>query len=511
MKYQKRKNTKKYNTYKHKYQKRKRPTRTRKYTIRRYRNNPKRKRRKRRNTLKRRKQGGTVLGPLLGILGGAGAASGIYWALQPEDIHYGLKKEEMKRVKERTREINKRKTLRDNQIYFYDDDPRNKGDPNAKIQFNLVEKVPETTRGAYEILDNGGITVQQLRELINTIEYTPEKVNSVVFDWDRTFSCTEGFGIDNGSGVLNYVNKQINFNVGVYTNKSSFLSLKRHYELYKIYNHHNLKQKIKLGEEFIIGEDEDGNQIMRKEHVSEWKHNPVNSPKQLAQTYFVPYAVRNKGDYDVNNMDNMERIKLLKELFTKAYAKGIYIFILTNNKYSSTFLKEIMDTALDINFPLEHILRGGLDTKSWMEGMTKYTVMTDGTHWPTVNIYKILGNERDWEGYMIPEYQYKIDYLTKKAKAFELKLKDSRVGSYVKGQGSYTEFLFDNITSIPNYDDDALDTTIDKKYSELFKKKLGELKTQVMGISKRKSKMTKEIVERIKDQPPQKLPLGLEP
>ena len=235
--------TKKYKTYKKRTAKLKRRARTRKYTMRKYRNKPNRNRRN--STFKRVKRGGTVLGPLLGIFGGAGAASGIYWALQPVD----------ERVK-RERQIAERRTLPNQQIYFYDDNTENKGDPNAKINFNLVETVPKEPRGGVNILDNGGITVNELRELIKTIEFTPEKVESVVLDWDRTFSCTEGFGIPNNADLLNYVNKQINFNVDIYKNSSEFYSLKRHFELYKIYNDSKLQEKIKLGEQFNIGLDE---------------------------------------------------------------------------------------------------------------------------------------------------------------------------------------------------------------------------------------------------------------
>ena len=487
--------TKKYKTYKKRTAKLKRRARTRKYTMRKYRNKPNRNRRN--STFKRVKRGGTVLGPLLGIFGGAGAASGIYWALQPVD----------ERVN-RERQIAKRRTLPNQQIYFYDDNTENKGAPNAKINFNLVETVPKEPRGGVNILDNGGITVNELRELIKTIEFTPEKVESVVLDWDRTFSCTEGFGIPNNADLLNYVNKQINFNVDIYKNRSEFYSLKRHYELYKIYNHPNLQEKIKLGEEFNIGIDE-GELIMYRGHYSEWKHNAVNSPKQLAQTYFLPYALRNRGDYDVNNMDSIERIRLLKELFAKAYAKGIYIFILTNNKFSSVFLKEIMDTVLDINFPLEHILRGGTSS-TWTDDMTKYTVMTR-PHYPSVDIYKILKNPQNRKRLMIPEYQYTIKYLLGRAKAFELKVNDQRVG---QRQNNYSKYLLDNITRMPNYEEGALLRTIDKT-SEVFEEKLNELKRQMMGIVDREARLEEasEIVKRINDQTPkeQRQQLGPEP
>ena len=483
MKTQKRKmqkrRTKKYKTYKKRRPTPKRRTKSRKYTMRKHRS---KKKRKRTQTLKREKRGGTVVAPLLGILGGAGAATGIYWALKPEDIYYGLKKEEVKRIKERTTEIKKRKALPNNQLYFYDDNLDNKDDTTEAIKFHLVNIYPDED----QIMDNGGMSVEQLRELINTIEYTPDKVKSVVLDWDRTFSCTEGFGIDNNPDVLNYVNKQINFNVDMYAKETSFLSLKKHYELYKIYNDPKLQEKIKLGEVFEIGID-GGNQKMHSAGYSEWKHNAVNSPKQLAQTYFLPYDVRNKGDYDVNNMGNMERIKLLKELFKKAYDKEKYIFILTNNKYSSTFLKEIMDTALDINFPAEHILRGGT-SRAWKDGMTKYRVMTQ-PHYPTVDIYKILKEPHDKKRLMIPEYQYTIDFLAEQAKAFQLTVNDQRVGSKTNKQNTYTKYLQDNITRIPNYEQGALLSTIEKDKSEVFEEKLDELKMRMLGIAERQTKL----------------------
>ena len=196
--------TKRYKTYKKRTPKHKRRTITRKYTNGHHRS--KNKRKQLNSTLKRVKRGGTVLGPVLGILGGAGAASGIYWTLQSGGIGYGLKNEEVKRIKERTTKIKKRDSLQVNQLYFYDDDPSNVGDETERIKYHVVKKHPDENY----IMDNGGLTVKQLRELIDTIEYTPEKVNSVVLDWDRTFSCTEGFGIGNSQDVLNYVNKQIN-------------------------------------------------------------------------------------------------------------------------------------------------------------------------------------------------------------------------------------------------------------------------------------------------------------
>jgi hypothetical protein len=494
-----------YKTYKKRTPKYKRRTITREYTTRHKRSKNKRKRLNR--TLKRAKRGGTVLGPVLGILGGAGAASGIYWTLQSGGIDYGLKNEEVKRIKERTTKIKKRESLPVNQLHFYDDDPSNVGDETERIKYHLVKKHPDKNY----IMDNGGLTVEQLRELIDTIEYTPDKVKSIVLDWDRTFSCTEGFGIGNSPDVLNYVNKQINFNINNYTNKLEFLSLKKHYELYKIYNHPNLQEKIKLGEEFHIGQDEDGNEIMRNAGYSEWKHNAVNSPKQLAQTYLLPYQTRNSGEYDVNNMDSIERIKLLTELFKRAYDKGKYIFILTNNKYSSKFLKEIMDTALNINFPIEHILRGGR-SGAWKDGMTKYTVMIR-PYWPTVDIYKILKIPQDNARFMISEYQYTIDFLTKKARAFELKVKDSRVNVMINKPDSYTNYLVDNIISIPNYEQGGLLSTIDKDKSEVFDEKLGEIKRQLFNYLEynKKQKDISTMIERIKTRKPKKYSFGEEP
>ena len=77
--------------------------------------------------------------------------------------------------------------------YFYDDDERNKGPENRLIKFHKVE-TPESTD--MTIGDDGGITEAQLRHLIYTVQKTPLKIKSIVFDWDKTFTCTEGLGIE---------------------------------------------------------------------------------------------------------------------------------------------------------------------------------------------------------------------------------------------------------------------------------------------------------------------------
>ena len=373
------------------------------------------------------------------------------------------------------------------------------------INFNLVKKYPDEP----QIRDNGGISVKELKNLINLIEYAPEKINSIVFDWDRTFTCTEGFGINNNINILKYVNKEINFDIDDFKKKLDFFTIQKHYQLYKIFNHVNLKDKIKLGTGLIMGIDEDGNQILRASDYSEWKHNPVNSPKQLAQTYLLPYEQRNTGDYDVNNMDNIERIKLLKELFNKAYDKEKYIFILTNNKYSSKFLKEIMDTALGITFPIEHILRGG-NASIWNDGMIKYKVMTR-PYWPSVDVYKILKSKEDSERLMISQYQYTIDYLLRKAKEFKLKINDERIQERTK-EKSYSNYLLNNITKIPDYKSDIL-TTININDADEFNNILNDIKMDVLNNKTREKKieMFNQLAENIKKQEPKKMELGLEP
>jgi len=122
--------------------------------------------------------------------------------------------------------------------------------------------------------------------------------------------------------------------------------------------------------------------------------------------YFIPKRIREKESYNENGI---RRIILLKMLFDEAYKNGIFIFILTNNTYKSLLLKEIMDAALDINFPLEHILRGGSGETwtIWEDGMIKYNVLK----YTNSDIYKCLGKDGYKKGLdkIIPAYQYDID------------------------------------------------------------------------------------------------------
>ena len=130
-------------------------------------------------------------------------------------------------------------------------------------------------------------------------------------------------------------------------------------------------------------------------------------------------------------------------LFDEAYKNGIFIFILTNNTYKSLLLKEIMDAALDINFPLEHILRGGSREMwtIWEKGMIKYNVLK----YTNSDIYKCLGKDGYKRGLdkIIPAYQYDIDYLSLNAKKFRLTPNPST--TELK---KYSEMLITNISSI---------------------------------------------------------------
>jgi hypothetical protein len=357
----------------------------------------------------------------------------------------------------------KKGTCTDKKIIFYDDDKKNSDglEKNPSVEFHNVNIDKD-------VYDDGGISIEELKLLTKRIK-TDRTIKAIVFDWDRTLTCTEGLGLDFQNSSLPK-NASLNDLWTVFNKQEQVLRSYGFDDVIRNENDNENGQYRRWEHSFSTPPLPPPDDNYLRAELDELNDNQYNSERddsvtsvdgelneeserrdgnydrelaslndnrteELAQNYFTPLDLRKylNPQFGFAAYNAHKRITVLQTLFNEAHSEGIFIFILTNNKIPSTLIKDLLDKVLNIYFPIEHILRGGTEWK-----FSKPEVLTQKIN------YKLYSIDRDNN-----ITQYGINYLLKSGK------------KYMKNLGNDLSFLFTNdyVPYIRIYDDTELNKT----------------------------------------------------